>query len=72
MLEDEKRTKPSLHLPRTLDLDGDGMHLLLLLTLSSPSFPSGYKLLLLTLISELALLLVARGESDTLTVLLCE
>lgn len=40
-----------------------------LLISSSTSFPFPHRPLLLTLISELALLLVARGESETLTVL---
>lgn len=41
-----------------------------LLTSSSISGPSRQRALLLTLTSELALLLVASGESETLTVLL--
>lgn len=55
------------HLPRTLE--GDLIPLSLLIS-SSTSFPSAQRALLLTLTSELALLLVASGESETLTVLL--
>lgn len=55
------------HLPRTLV--GDLTPLSLLIS-SSNSPPSKQRALLLTLTSELALLLVARGESETLTVLL--
>lgn len=53
------------HLPRTLA--GDLTPLSLLIS-SSISFPSTQRALLLTLTSELALLLVANGESETLTV----
>lgn len=59
---------PNHHLPRTLEGD---LGPLSLLTSSSNSLPSTtQKPLLLTLNSELALLLVARGESETLIVLL--
>lgn len=54
------------HLPRTLA--GDRPHLSLLIS-SSASLPSKYRPLLFTLTSELALLLTARGESETLIVL---
>lgn len=53
------------HLPRTLA--GDLTPLSLLIS-SSISFPSTQRVLLLTLTSELALLLVANGESETLIV----
>lgn len=47
---------------------GDRPHLSMPIS-SSSSLPSKHSPLLLTLTSELALLLVARGESETLTVL---
>lgn len=56
-----------LHLPRMLAGD---LTTLSLLTSSSISLASAHSALLLTLTSELALLLVARGESETLSVLL--
>lgn len=56
----------SYHLPRKLAGDRTTFSLLI----SSSTFPSKQRALLLTLTSELALLLVARGESDTLIVLL--
>lgn len=58
--------KANHHLPRTLT--GDGAPLSLLMS-SSISLPTTHTALLLTLTSELALLLVASGESGTLIVL---
>lgn len=55
------------HLPRILA--GDRPPLSLLIS-SSTSLPSKHRPLLFTLTSELALLLVARGESETLIALL--
>lgn len=55
------------HLPRKLA--GERIIVWLLTSSSSPG-PSTQRAPLLTLTSELALLLVARGESETLTVLL--
>lgn len=57
---------PNHYLPRTLAGDRPPLSL----PLSSTSLPSKQMPLLFTLTSELALLLVARGESETLTVLL--
>lgn len=66
----QTRSKSGDHLP--IENEGEDLPPLSLQNSSKSSFPSKQNTLLLTLCSELALLLVARGDSDILTTRLLE